>query len=117
MKRLLTIGIVAVALAVILPSAAPTAGQPAAPAGPTGLALSNAVELAWQPVSGAASYAVYRGAAANAVTTLVSPAGGVIRTSFSGTTATNGRTDFYAVRAVASGGAGSAHSAVAQSTS
>ena len=50
MKRLLTIGIVAVALAVILPSAAPTAGQPAAPAGATGLALSNSVELAWQPV-------------------------------------------------------------------
>src|SRR5467141_1725794 len=98
MKRLITIGIVAAALAIILPSAAPTAGQPAAPAGATGLALSNAVELAWQPVSGVASYAVYRGSAASAVTTLVSPAGGVIGTSFTDTTATNGTAYFYAVR-------------------
>src|SRR5437764_6295990 len=116
MKRLLTIGIVAVALAVILPSAAPTAGQPAAPAGATGLALSNSVELAWQPVSGVASYAVYRGAAANAVSTLVSPAGGVAGTSFTDPTATNGSAYFYAVRAVASDGAESVNSLIVQAT-
>src|SRR5436305_8239798 len=104
MKRLLTIGIVAVALAVILPSAAPTAGQPAAPSGATGMALSNAVELAWQPVTGATSYTVYRGSAANAVTTLVSPTGGVTGTSFTDATAANGTSYFYAVHSVDSTG-------------
>src|SRR5207248_10541137 len=103
-------------LAVSLPSAAPTAGQPAAPAGATGLALSNSVELAWQPVSGVASYAVYRGAAANAVSTLVSPAGGVAGTSFTDPTATNGSAYFYAVRAVAADGAESANSLIVQAT-
>ncbi|MDX6475769.1 MAG: hypothetical protein QOH95_1280 [Gaiellaceae bacterium] len=116
MKRLVTIGIVAVALAVILPSAAPTAGLPAAPSGATGLALSNAVQIAWQPVTGVASYAVYRGTAANGVTTLVSPAGGVAGTSFTDTTATNGTVYFYAVHAVASDGAESANSLIVQAT-
>jgi hypothetical protein len=116
MKRLITIGIVAVALAVILPSAAPTAGQPAAPTGATGLALSNSVQLAWQPVSGAAAYAVYRGSSANAVSTLVSPAGGVTGNVFTDTTATNGTAYFYAVRALASDGAESANSLIVQGT-
>ncbi|NUR76899.1 MAG: hypothetical protein HOQ28_11530 [Thermoleophilia bacterium] len=116
MKRLLTIGIVAAALAVVLPSAAPTAGQPAAPNGATGLALTNAVELAWQPVTGATSYAVYRGSAASAVTTLVSPVGGVTGTTFTDTTAVNGSGYFYAVRAVAADGAESLNSLIVQAT-
>ena len=61
MKRLITIAVAVAALAVLLPSAAPTASQPSAPTGATGLALSSAVELAWQPVAGATSYNVYRG--------------------------------------------------------
>src|SRR5437763_7018156 len=116
MKRLITIGIVAVALAVILPSAAPTAGQPAAPSGATGMAISNGVQLAWQPVTGAASYTVYRGAAASTVTTLVSPTGAVTGTSFTDTTATNGTAYFYAVRAVDTTGAESTNSQIVQVT-
>jgi fibronectin type 3 domain-containing protein len=116
MRRLLAIGIVAAALAVVLPSAAPTAGQPAAPKGATGMAQSNGVQLAWQPVTGAASYAVYRGSSAATVTTLVSPAGGVAVPSFTDTTAVNGSLYFYAVRAVASDGAESLNSQIVQAT-
>src|SRR2546423_633195 len=116
MKRLLTIGIVAVALAVVLPSAAPTAGQPAAPAGPLGLALSNAVQPAWQPVSGAASYAVYRGTSKSGLMTPVSPTGGVAGTSYTDTTAANGTAYFYAVRAVDTAGAESTNSLIVQAT-
>ena len=116
MKRLISIGIVAVALAVALPSAAPTAGQPSAPGGATGMAQSNAVQLAWQSVSGGnTTYNVYRGTAMGSVNTLVSPAGGVTGTTFTDTTANNGTTYFYAVRAVQNG-VESANSLIVQST-
>jgi fibronectin type 3 domain-containing protein len=115
MKRLITIAIVTAALAVLLPSAAPTAPQPAAPAGATGIALSGAVDLAWQPVAGATSYTVYRGATAGTATTLVSPAGGVTGTSFIDSTAANGSTYFYVVRSVSSA-TESANSLVVQAT-
>src|SRR3954454_10948340 len=116
MRRLLAIGIVAAALAVVLPSAAPTAAQPAAPKGATGMAQSNAVQLAWQPVTGAASYAIYRGNSAASIATLVSPAGGVAAPSFADTTAVNGSLYFYAVRAVATDGAESVNSQIVQAT-
>ena len=115
MKRLITIAILAAGLAVLLPSAAPTAPQAGVPAGATGIALAGSVELAWQPVSGATSYNVYRGAAVSTATTLVSPAGGVTETSFTDSTAVNGSTYFYAVRSVSSG-TESASSLVVQAT-
>ena len=116
MKRLFTIGIVAVALAVVLPSAAPTAGQPSAPAGATGMALNGAVQLAWQSVSGGnTTYNVYRGTSMSTVNTLVSPAGGVTGTTFTDSTASNGTAYFYAVRAVQNG-VESANSLIVQST-
>jgi fibronectin type 3 domain-containing protein len=115
MKRLVTIAIVAAALAVLLPSAAPTAPQPAVPAGATGIALSGSVELAWQPVAGATSYNIYRGLTVGSATTQISPAGGVAGTSFTDSSAVNGTTYFYAVRAVSSG-TESANSLVVQAT-
>jgi hypothetical protein len=115
MKRLITIAVAIASLAVLLPSAAPTASQPSAPTGATGIGLSSAVELAWQPVAGATSYNVYRGSTVNGATTLVSPAGGITTTSFNDATAQNGTTYFYAVRAVASGSE-SLNSAVVQAT-
>jgi hypothetical protein len=103
MKRLITIGVLAAVLAVILASAAPTANQPPAPKGTTGMAKSNAVQLAWQSVSGVDGYNVYRGSTMTTVTTLVSPTGGITATSFTDTTAGNGTNYFYAVRAVENG--------------
>jgi hypothetical protein len=117
MKRLITIGIVAVALAVILPSAAPTAGQPPTPSGPTGMALSNAVQLAWQATgNGTSFYNVYRGTSSGSVTTLVSPADGVTGTTFTDTTAQNGTTYFYAIRSSTSNGTESANSLLVKAT-
>ena len=51
-------------------------------------------------LSGVDGYNVYRGSTMNNVTTLVSPTGGITATSFTDTTAGNGTTYFYAVRAV-----------------
>lgn len=87
---------------------------PAAPAGLTGMALDGTVELAWQPVTGAASYNVYRGTNPNSVTTLLTSPG-VTGTMFDDTTAQDGATYYYAVRAVASG-VESSNSATVQAT-
>src|SRR6476659_4041541 len=98
-------------------SAARTAGGPNAPSGATGIALSNAVGLAWQPVGGGVNfYNVYRGSSATTVNTLVSPAAGVLSTSCTDTTAVNGTTYFYAVRAVGGGGAESSNSPIVRAT-
>ena len=89
------------------------AGAPTAPNGLTGIALDGQVELAWQPVSGAASYNVYRGSTPS---TLAPLATGVVGTSFDDATAPNGTTNFYSVRAVDTGGAQSPDSLVVQAT-
>jgi hypothetical protein len=115
MKRLITTALVTVIVAILLPSAAPTASQPAAPTGATGVALANAVELAWQPVAGASSYNVYRGSTVSGVATLISPTAEITTTSYTDATAQNGTTYFYAVRAVASASE-SVNSAVVQAT-
>jgi fibronectin type 3 domain-containing protein len=73
------------------------------PSGLTGFGSSARVELAWQPSAGASAYAVYRGTSATTVTARVSPAGGVLGTSFADTSAANGTTYFYAVRAIEAG--------------
>jgi hypothetical protein len=81
-----------------LASAPQAAGIPATPAGTTGIALDGKVALAWKASADATGYAVYRGASAATITTLVSPAEET-STSFTDTTAVNGTTYFYAVRA------------------
>jgi fibronectin type 3 domain-containing protein len=96
------------ALAVLVVAGLPAAQSYAAPSGPptgvTGLALDASVELAWQPVGGATAYSVYRGTSPSTITTRVTPVGGVAATSFTDTTAANGTTYYYAVRAVDGGG-------------
>jgi len=74
-----------------------------APTGVTAVALTGKVELAWQPVAGASSYNVYRGTTPTTITTLVSPGGGVLGTSYADTSVSNGTTYYYVVRSVASG--------------
>src|SRR5215207_982923 len=97
----------ALAALVLLPTlfTAPAQTQsapPAAPAGLTAFAGDARAVLAWQPVAGA-TYAVYRGMSATTVTTLVTPSG-FTGTSFTDTTALNGTTYYYAVRAVTAAG-------------
>src|SRR5215218_6959293 len=98
--RVSSLAILAVLGAMLAASAAHAASPPA---GVTGFGSSARVELAWQPSAGASAYAVYRGTSATTVTARVSPAGGVLGTSFSDATAANGTTYFYAVRAIESG--------------
>ena len=92
-------------------SAAPGPG----PDGLTALALDGRVELAWQPVGGASAYSVYRGTSPAAITTQVTPGGGVAGTSFADPSASNGTTYYYVVRSI-SGGTESADSVTAQVT-
>ena len=89
------------------------AGAPSAPTGVTGIALDGQVELVWQPVSGAATYTVYRG---TSPTTLTALHPGVTGTTYDDATAPNGTTEFYSVRAVDSGNAQSVDSLVVQAT-
>jgi hypothetical protein len=79
------------------------AATPPAPTGPTGVAASSDVDLAWQSVSGASGYTVYRGTSPGSITTRLTAVGGVAGTTYSDTTAANGTTYYYAVTAVASG--------------
>ena len=78
--------------------------QVAAPAAPTGLAATpgnGQVSLAWNAVSGATSYKIYRGTASGAETLFQS---GITATNFLNTGLTNGTTYFYKVTAVNAGG-------------
>ena len=115
MKRIIVVLLAIAALGITLPSAAPSAQQPAAPIGADAVALDGAVELAWHPVAGSTSYNVYRGSSAGSVSTLVSPPSGLTTTTFTDSSAANGTTYFYAVRDV-TGGVESANSLVIQST-
>jgi fibronectin type 3 domain-containing protein len=105
----------ALAVVLVLAAGGPTsvAAGSSAPTGLTGIALTGDVQLAWQPVSGASGYTVYRGTSPSAVTTLLTPASGVAATSFDDTTASNGTTYDYAVRAIV-GGVESANSLIVQ---
>jgi|GEM_PF-590307 len=107
MKRYLTILLAAAAAAVVF---APTLAHPAltAPTGVTAIASDGSVGLAWQPVSGATGYRVYRGTSASSITSLVSSPTGTSYTD----TATNNTTYYYAVTTI--GGGESVKSTVAQ---
>jgi hypothetical protein len=101
--RVLTSALALVGAALVLLGAAAPSFAASPPAGVTGLSLDGRVELAWQASAGADSYAVYRGTSATTITTRVSPAGGVLGTTYTDTTVANGSTYFYAVRAIQSG--------------
>ncbi len=100
MIRALLVGL---AVATLLAGASAGATAPTAPKGVTGIALDGSVGLAWQPVTGADHYMVYRGTTPTAVTTPVTPAGGVTSTSFTDATAENGTSYYYAVHAATLG--------------
>ncbi|MDX6412412.1 MAG: hypothetical protein QOE91_1928, partial [Gaiellaceae bacterium] len=102
----------AVIAAALVGAGARSSPSPPAPAGLTGIALDGHVALAWQAVSGADSYSIFRG---GSPTTLVSLQTGVTGTTYDDTTAPNGTAEFYAVRAVAAG-AESADSSVVGAT-
>ena len=103
MKRVVVIALVVSALAAVLAGANQAATTPPAPTGVTGVALTGSVQLAWQPASGATGYTVYRGTSPTAITTALTGIGAVAGTTYADTTATNGTTYYYAVRAAASG--------------
>ncbi|MEZ5098336.1 MAG: DUF6605 domain-containing protein [Thermoleophilia bacterium] len=98
MKKLVVIAAIGLLAALLGVSQAMAA--PATPAGVTAIALDGTVELGWQPVAGATGYAVYRGPSAGAITTQLTPPGGVTGTTYADTSAANGTTYFYAVRAI-----------------
>ena len=81
-------------------------GSTSAPATPTGLTATNTtapIALSWTASSGAASYVVYRGAAAGIINkTLL--ASGVGATSYTDSAAVGGTTYYYQVTAINSDG-------------
>ena len=87
---------------------------PAAPSGLTATAGSGQVALAWQTVSGAASYNVYRGTVSGgeSATPIVT---GLTRPSYTDASVTNGTKYYYTVTAVNKVGEG-AHSSEASAT-
>jgi hypothetical protein len=106
----------AISIAMVAAAVAPSlASAAAAPTGPSGIALSGSVELAWQPVAGAGSYSVYRGTSPTAINTVITPPGGVAATGFTDTGAVNGTTYYYAVRSIVTG-VESSNSLVVQAT-
>jgi hypothetical protein len=98
-RRLLVVTAV-LALVAVAPGRAAAAP---APAGATGAALDGSVDLAWQPVTGATGYNVYRGTSPSTITTLISPVGGVAATGYTDATAVNGTTYYYAVKPIVGG--------------
>jgi hypothetical protein len=92
------------AVAWSMPMRAGAVAVPPAPTGLTAIALDGSVELAWQPVSGATGYVVYRGSSPTSVTTAITPVGGVVGTSFTDSSAVDGTTYYYDVTALGTSG-------------
>jgi hypothetical protein len=84
-------------------SATPQVGAPSAPTGLTASSGNAQVKLTWTASSGATSYNVYRGTAANGEST-TAIATGVTTASYTDTTVTNGTPYYYKVAAVNAGG-------------
>jgi len=113
-KRL-CITLAAVGSLLVLGAGSALTAVPTIPAGPTGIALDGSVELAWQPVVGATAYRVYRGTSPTSINQEVTSGSGVTSPRFVDTTAVDGTSYYYAVRAVSSGGT-SAPSLTVQAT-
>jgi Domain of unknown function (DUF4082)/Bacterial Ig-like domain len=108
MNRIVALLVAASLAVLIVPAIALTA--PSAPAGVTAISLDGKVGLSWGGVSGASSYKVYRGTSAASVTTQI---GTSATATYTDTTASNGTTYYYAVKATASIGGDSASSTLA----
>jgi hypothetical protein len=103
-RRSLRIGVpVACCLTILALSASMASTAPAGPVGLTAIARDASVGLAWQPVSGATGYRVYRAAGVGGARTLLTPQP-VTTTSYSDTSTANGQSYSYVVTAVAASG-------------
>ena len=103
-RRSLRVGVpIACCLTILALSASMASTAPAGPVGLTAIARDASVGLAWQPVSGATGYRVYRAASVGGARTLLTPQP-VTTTSYADTTSANGQSYFYVVTAVAASG-------------
>ena len=71
-----------------------TFGPPVAPTGLAAVSSPSSVALTWNPVASATNYKVYRGLTAGSLAQIAS---GVVGTSYTDNTVSNGTTYFYAV--------------------
>jgi len=92
-------------------SATPQVPAPAAPASLAAVAGNAQVSLTWAPVSGAASYNIYRGNCASGESA-AAIASGITSTSSVDKTVANGTSSYYTVKAVNAGGISSASNEV-----
>ncbi len=95
------------AVAVLAFGASAGLAQAGPPSGVSAIALRGKVHVSWQPVAGATEYTAYRGTSAGSITRPLTPARVLRRspapTSFTDSSAVNGTTYYYAVRAVVGG--------------
>jgi hypothetical protein len=94
---------VAICLAALALSVSMASTAPAGPTGLTAIAGDASVVLAWQPVSGASGYRVYRTATVGGARTLLT-AQPVTATRYTVSGATNGQLSYYVVTAVDASG-------------
>ena len=103
-RSLLRVGVpIACCLTVLALSVSMASTAPAGPVGLTAIAGNASVGLAWQPVSGATGYKVYRSATVNGARTLLTTQP-TASTGYTDATAANGQAAYYVVTAVAASG-------------
>jgi N,N-dimethylformamidase beta subunit-like protein/uncharacterized protein DUF4082/Big-like domain-containing protein len=87
----------------VAPAAPQAANPPVSPDGLTAISLDGSVTLAWKASPGATSYELYRGTTPGTITDQITPAG-YSDATFTDSTAANGTTYYYEVRASDDGG-------------
>jgi hypothetical protein len=103
-RSLLRVGVpIACCLTVLALSVSMASTAPAGPVGLTALAGDASVKLAWQPVSGATGYQVYRATSVGGGKTLLTPQP-ITTTGYTDNASANGQSYFYVVSAVAASG-------------